>query len=190
MKVHAIEIDLSRRQNELKELTNFSSTPAQPTALAVVPVVSSNESVPLPKVEPSNVAPPQTNEVVAVTKPVDSEVAEALKKVVVPTDSTKEVVIIQTEDGFIPSTVQLKKDEVYKIHVVNLNMKEKNVSFLLDAFTQSYNTVYGVQKSFSIEPKVEGVFSFQCPETGMQGKLVVTPAPDFNGKDRKMASEQ
>lgn len=156
VKVHAFEVDLSRRQSELKDLTSIST--------AAVPATATPAEV---------------------VKPTDSEIIDALKKVVMPVDASKEIVILQTENGFVPSLVQVKKGEVYKIHVVNLNMKEKNVSFLMDAFTQSYNTVYGNLKTFTIEPKVEGVFSYQCPETGVQGKLVVVP----DMKDRKVASE-
>lgn len=149
-----MEVDLSRRQAELQDMTAIKS------------------------VAPATPAPTE--------KPSDKELVEALNNVVMPADVSKEIVILQTEQGFVPSTVQVKKGEVYKIHVVNLNMKEKNVSFLMDAFTQSYNTVYGNLKSFTIEPKVEGVFSFQCPETGMQGKLVVVP----DVKNRKTASTE
>lgn len=154
VKVHAFEVDLSRRQSELKDLTEIKYvTPATPA-----------EHV----------------------KATDSEIVEALNKVVMPVDVSKEIVILQTEQGFVPSLIQVKKGETYKIHVVNLNMKEKNVSFLMDSFTQSHNTVYGAPKTFTIEPKVEGVYSYQCPETGVQGKLVVIP----DVKARKVASEK
>ena len=99
----------------------------------------------------------------------------ALKNVINPAEVAKEIVIVNTENGFVPDVVQVKKGEIYKIHIVNLNMKEKNISFLMDSFTQSHNTIYGNLRTFTIEPKVEGVFSYQCPETGVQGKLVVIP---------------
>jgi plastocyanin len=98
---------------------------------------------------------------------------QAIRKAVKPSEPTKEIVILNTESGFIPEKVQVKKGEAYKIHIVNLNMKEKNVSFLMDSFTQSHNTVYGVKKTFNIEPQVEGIYSYQCPETGLQGQLIV-----------------
>ena len=62
---------------------------------------------------------------------------------------------------------------MYQIHIVNLNTKEKNVSFLMDSFSQSHNTVFGVTKTFKIQPQVEGVFSYQSPETGVAGKVIV-----------------
>src|SRR5438105_2526408 len=37
-----------------------------------------------------------------------------------------EIVILNTEKGFIPSTVRVKKGLAYQIHVVNVNEKEKN----------------------------------------------------------------
>ncbi len=127
--------------------------------------------------KPSHMAAKQT---------ADQEILEAIKKAVKPTEPTREIVILNTEGGFIPDKVMVKKGEAYKVHIVNLNMKEKNVSFLMDSFTQSHNTVYGIRKSFNIEPQVEGIFSYQCPETGIQGQMVVIPEVN----SRKVASEQ
>lgn len=115
----------------------------------------------------------------------NAELVTAIRKAARPVEPTKEIVILHTENGFVPATVRVQKGEAYKIHVVNLNMKEKNVSFLMDSFTQSHNTVFGEQKSFNIEPQVEGVYSYQCPETGVQGKLVVVKSPAPN---RRLAS--
>ncbi len=105
----------------------------------------------------------------------DSEIFNALKKIVNPIEPSVEIVIMQTETGFVPAMIHLKKDEVYKIHIVNLNQKEKNVSFMMDAFSQTHNTVYGVVKTFTIQPKIEGVYSYQSPETGALGKVVIVP---------------
>lgn len=103
----------------------------------------------------------------------DAEILQALKKAVQPIEPTREIVILNTENGFIPEKVRVKKGEAYKVYIVNLNMKEKNISFLMDSFTQSHNTVYGLMKTFNIQPQVEGVFSYQCPETGIQGEMIV-----------------
>lgn len=103
----------------------------------------------------------------------DSELAQAIRKAVQPVTPSREIVILNTENGFVPSKIRVKKGEAYQVHVVNLNMKEKNVSFLMDSFAQSQNTVFGLEKTFIIEPQVEGVYSYQCPETGIQGQLVV-----------------
>lgn len=114
----------------------------------------------------------------------DVEILEALKKVVNPVEPSQEIVILQTEKGFVPEMIHLKKGDVYKVHVVNLNLKEKNVSFVMDAFSQTHNTVYGSMKTFTVQPKIEGVYSFQSPETGFMGKVVITP-----DTVRKIASE-
>ena len=155
VKIHAWEIDLSRRQTE-------------PTKIENQRMPASNASA--KKVE----------------KSTDAEIMEALKNVVSTVDISKDIVIVNTDSGFIPDVVQVKKGEAYKIHIVNLNMREKNTSFLMDSFTQSHNTMYGNLKTFVIEPKVEGVFSYQCPETGVQGKLVVVPDTSV----RRVASEK
>lgn len=89
------------------------------------------------------------------------------------TDPTQEIVIINTEKGFIPETIHLKKGQNYKIIIVNVNDKEKNTSFVLDAFSEHHATYFGQHKSFSVSPKSDGIFSFQCPETARQGKIIV-----------------
>lgn len=88
-------------------------------------------------------------------------------------EPVQELVIIQTEKGFIPSTVRVRKGGCYMIHVVNVNEKEKNVSFILDGFSEHHATYYGKLKSFRLEPRKEGVFSFQSPETSAEGRLIV-----------------
>lgn len=87
----------------------------------------------------------------------------------------QEIVILNTDQGFVPETLKLKRGRSYKIHIVNVNEKEKNTSFVLDAFSQHHGTYYGQPKSFEISPKADGVFSFLCPETSKQGRIVVYP---------------
>jgi plastocyanin len=100
-------------------------------------------------------------------------------------EPTQEIVIMNTEKGFVPETLRLKKGGNYKIFVVNVNDKEKNVSFIMDAFSEHHATYFGEQKSFTVTPKADGIFSFQCPETASQGRVIV-----FDDKDnRKPASE-
>ncbi len=86
---------------------------------------------------------------------------------------TQDIVIISTEQGFIPSTVRVKEGGQYRIVVVNVNEKARNVSFVLDSFSEHHSTFYGKIKSFYIKPKKEGVYSFISPETSAQGRLVV-----------------
>ncbi len=102
-----------------------------------------------------------------------NEVVNAIKNMVNPITPTQEIVIVQNENGFVPNVIQLKKDEVYQIYILNLSSKEKNTSFVLDSFDQTHSTFFGVMKSFKINPKMEGVFSYQSPETGSEGKIVV-----------------
>ena len=160
--VHAFDLDLSRRQPEVAKPDSAATSGAASTPIVTAP------------------ARP-------VEKSTDAEIVEALKNIINPAEVSREIVIVNTEAGFVPDVVQVKKGEIYKIHVVNLNMKEKNISFLMDSFTQSHNTIYGNLRTFTIEPKVEGVFSYQCPETGVQGRLVVVPEAV---PARKTASQQ
>ena len=87
----------------------------------------------------------------------------------------QEMVVLNTEQGFIPSTVRVKTGAHYKLHIVNVNEKEKNVSFVLDAFSEHHSTYFGKIKSLVITPQKEGIFTFQCPETSAQGRLIVYP---------------
>ncbi|MEZ4872157.1 MAG: cupredoxin domain-containing protein [Bdellovibrionales bacterium] len=88
----------------------------------------------------------------------------------------QEVVVMNTKKGFVPATVRLRQGMNYKFHVVNINEEERNVSFVMDAFSEHHATYFGNIKTFILSPKKEGVFSFQCPETSAQGKLVVYPS--------------
>lgn len=110
--------------------------------------------------------------------PIDKKETNLLGSVFQSLEPTQELVILNTEKGFVPDTLRLKRGSNYKIHVVNVNEKEKNTSFILDAFSEHHGTFFGQPKTFDLAPKVEGVFSFQCPETAKQGQIVVTPDSD------------
>jgi hypothetical protein len=98
-------------------------------------------------------------------------------------DPAQEIVILNTDSGFVPSTLKLRRGQNYQIHIVNVNDKEKNTSFILDAFSEHHATYFGQKKSFTISPKQDGIFSFVCPETAKQGRLVIF------SDDRKPASQ-
>jgi hypothetical protein len=98
----------------------------------------------------------------------------------------QEMVILNTEKGFVPSIIRVKQNGNYRIHLVNVNEKDKNISFVLDAFSENHSTFFGKIKSFEIRPKRNGVFKFVCPETAIQGQLVVYPTP---GQDQKNGPE-
>jgi hypothetical protein len=85
----------------------------------------------------------------------------------------QDIVIMHTDRGFVPATVRVRKGGRYRIHVVNVNEKEKNVSFILDGFSEHHATYYGKIKTFNLEPKKEGSYSFQSPETSTEGKMIV-----------------
>jgi hypothetical protein len=103
-----------------------------------------------------------------------------------PSLPAEDIVIIQTETGFVPSTLRLKRDRRYKIHVVNVNEKSKNVSFVMDSFSEFHSTVFGSETSFFITPKKEGIYSFISPETSAKGQLVIYSNEE---KGRRPASD-
>ena len=162
----------------------------------IVEAGDNKETVTAPHSEAKSVMPTQNS----ISKPTeaslkqkDGDILKAIRKAVQPVEPANQIVILNTEAGFIPDKVRVKKGESYKVHVVNINMREKNVSFIMDSFTQSHNTVFAQSKTFNIEPQVEGVYSYQCPETGVQGQLVVVDdhkdKRDFQVR-RKLASEE
>jgi hypothetical protein len=88
-------------------------------------------------------------------------------------EPAQSIVILNTDQGFVPDTIRLRKDSNYKIFIANVNENNKNASFILDSFGESHGTYFGKTKSFDLIAKVNGVFTFLCPETGAQGKLIV-----------------
>ena len=102
--------------------------------------------------------------------PGESSVLEA---VTLPFEGGQDIAILLTEKGFVPSQIPLRKNKNYRIHIVNVNAKQKNVSFVVDSFSENHSTYFGEEKVFSLQPKVEGVHSFVSPETEFQGKFVV-----------------
>lgn len=96
-----------------------------------------------------------------------------LKQMFSSLDVGQVIAVLQTEEGFVPSTIRLRKETLYKLHIVNVNEKFKNASFILDSFGQSFGIYFGKPKSFDLNPKVEGTFTFISPETGAQGKIIV-----------------
>lgn len=97
-----------------------------------------------------------------------------LIKKLINNNDIQQIVILNTENGFIPNKIHLKSDNKYKIYLVNINKKEKNISFILEKFKQHHATYFAEQVHFEIKPKEEGIFSFVCPETDAQGKIIVT----------------
>ena len=87
----------------------------------------------------------------------------------------QDVVLLNTDKGFMPANFRVRQGVSYRVHVVNINKKARNVSFIMDAFSEHHATYYGKLKSFTITPKKEGIYTFQCPETSAQGRLVVMP---------------
>lgn len=99
-------------------------------------------------------------------------------------EHSQDVVILNTDKGFVPKNLSLKEGVKYKIHVVNVNEKEKNVSFIMSAFAEHHGTYYGEIKTFEVTPTKEGVYTYQCPETSLEGKVVVIP------QERSIASQK
>lgn len=118
----------------------------------------------------------------------EDESTSILSRVFESVEPTQDIVIMNTDKGFVPDTVRLRKGNSYRVHIVNVNGKEKNVSFVLDAFSEHHNTVFGEQKVFNVTPKTDGIFSYQCPETAIQGKFIIYSDANNVASERKPAS--
>ena len=179
VKVHAFDVDFSRR-----------APASMPQATSNAPQLRSETQMPVKAPPKTLISQPQSStNTEFITRQNDAEILKALKKAVLPVEPSNEIVILNTEAGFIPDKVRVRKGEAYKVHVVNLNMKEKNISFLMDSFTQSHSTVYGIKKTFNIEPQLEGIYSYQCPETGIQGQMIVVQEPSERARKPASVSE-
>ena len=99
------------------------------------------------------------------------------------TQPVLDIVILNTDKGFVPEKVVVRKGETYKIHLVNVHSEKKNISFILDDFAESHNTPFAKEKLFDLKPKKAGEFSFHCPETSFHGRLIVIDS------ERKPASK-
>lgn len=87
----------------------------------------------------------------------------------------KEILILNTNKGFIPSKIRLFKNDFYTFYVVNVNEKHHNASFIMSSFSKYHGTYYGKVVSFDLRPHREGLFPFQSPETESEGWLVILP---------------
>jgi len=112
------------------------------------------------------------------------------EKLLDSSEPVQDIVILNTATGFVPKTIHLRTDLKYHLYVVNVNRDERNVSFILDAFSEHHATYYGVIKEFVISPKKEGIFPYQCPETSEQGRVVVHAAPKMGLRQPAELSER
>jgi hypothetical protein len=104
---------------------------------------------------------------------VDETPVAVLKNALTPYEHAQDIVIMNTDEGFVPRAVSVKKGALYKIYVVNVSAKHRNASFILDAFSEHHATAFGRVKSFTITPKADGAYTYQSPESGNEGLLVV-----------------
>lgn len=168
--VRAWEIDFSRRSKDLEPFRTVS--PRGPSSVV-------SEDVPVHQ-KSSNFRRDQAGQF----NPNDES---WLSQVISSLEPSQDIVIMNTADGFVPAKISVRKGKTYRFHIVNVNEKEKNTSFVLDSFSENHAVYFGSRKSFTLNPKVDGVYSFTCPETAAQGQLVVIP--DTQVKTRRMASE-
>lgn len=113
-----------------------------------------------------------------------------VERILDPGEPSQDIVILNTDRGFVPNTIRVRKDGRYTVHVVNVNEKEKNVSFILDGFSEHHATFFGKVKTFKLEPKKEGVYSFLSPETAVEGRFIVFSGGPAEAKVRLPSTAQ
>lgn len=101
------------------------------------------------------------------------QVPKSSKKMPVAVTAERDIVVMQTETGFVPNVINLKVGESYTFHIVNVNPKAKNASFMLDAFSENHAIYFGTTRTFDVRPKAAGKFKFQSPEPGYYGEINV-----------------
>ncbi len=97
----------------------------------------------------------------------------SLQKIIEPALPIQDVVIMNTENGFVPERLHLRKGQNYRVHLININEQKRNVSFILDDFAENHSTPYALRKTFEIKPEKSGEFVFHSPETSFRGRLIV-----------------
>ena len=122
-------------------------------------------------------------------KPSEVESFDDMVNKVAGTYDRQEFVILNTAHGFVPTSIRVKKGNHYTVHIVNVNEEKKNVSFMLDAFAQNHGTYYGKIKSFQLDPNKDGIFTFNCPETAAEGRLIVFSSGGAAPVNRGLSSE-
>lgn len=166
-------VDLSRRTQQMrrKELNPTYPSDQIERGPAAVRMYDGEEPPTAAAERQPDVSPNTATDTLAVSKSKSN--SSFIERVFDPGEPSQDIVILNTERGFVPNTIRIRKDGRYTIHVVNVNDKEKNVSFILDGFTEHHATFFGKVKTFRIEPRKEGVFSFLSPETAVEGKIIV-----------------
>ena len=169
----AWEIDFSRRSKDLESLreSQAEGPSRRPASSGVSQRIYSTDD------SSSYGSSPYVREAIQVdaAAPAETENAKSswFSSLTSAFENSVDVVVMNTVEGFVPSKISLRKGRTYRLHIANLNEKEKNTSFLLDAFSIHQGVYFGSKKTFNLSPKVEGVFSFVCPETAAQGQVVV-----------------
>ncbi len=97
-------------------------------------------------------------------------------------DISQEIVVLNTEKGFVPNTIRVRKGLNYQIHIVNVNEKEKNVSFVLDSFSEHQRHLLRKNQKLRDPATKRRRVPLRQSETSAQGKLVVSPTASADGR--------
>ena len=104
---------------------------------------------------------------------ISSPVSLNLDELVLIPQPLQDIVILNTEKGFVPEMIHVRKGGTYRIHLVNTNNEKRNVSFILDGFAENHSTPFAQEKVFELKPQKTGEFGFHCPETSYRGRVIV-----------------
>lgn len=102
----------------------------------------------------------------------------------------KDIVVVHTKDGFVPSLLPLRRNESYKLHFFNLDGANKNISLLIELFKVQKGLFFTDQVTVSVTPTQEGRVRFESPETGHFGEIqVINAETSGNQSPRTLATD-
>jgi len=87
--------------------------------------------------------------------------------------SSKEVVLLHTENGFVPKSLILDTEHVFELTVVNVNAKTKAASFFIDEFGVQQAMPFAETRKVHLRPKQVGKYFVVSPESGHEAFINV-----------------
>jgi|GEM_PF-5798791 len=161
IQVKALEVDWSKRISTRNMTTSFSSGSPHPSP-------SSFSTAPFRQ-------PATSQDSVTVT--IDDSTAvnqEWLNEVFQGPREVQQIVVLHTQEGFLPKQVMMNTSTRYELILVNVHPSQKLASYFLDDMgVQEESMPFGEVKKIILVPKKAGVYSLYSPESGWDAQVVV-----------------
>ena len=86
---------------------------------------------------------------------------------------TREIALLHTSQGFIPSALVLDTAHTFDLHIVNINLNTKTASIFIDEFGVQQSMPFAEDKKIQIRPRHPGKYFIVSPESGFEATLTV-----------------